>query len=1255
MKKTKKIIFLIAILLVSFLHITNVNAEEELTVTVDNNSFEVINNNVTVGDEVTIKVAITSNANKPLESVIVYFTKPVTKANTQSYDLIYNSTSGLYEGKIKIDNTWQNGNYIIERMWFYDGVQSTSRYNSKNPNALWYGSSNYHSVDLSGCSFTVYGTTADAELPAIIGSSLSLSERKTIVGDTVKYEVEITDNVAIKNASIQLYWESGSEMDFETIDLVYNSNTGLYEGYFTITEETVVGTWYVRYIRATDTNNNTKYLYNSVVSMGTYEYAWSSSIYTIRNYGTNPDSKLTISSLSIDDTSITAGETVNISLEAMNYFGISDVKLYYKKDNNDELYMIESLFDKTNSTGSSNGLSWYYNKYVASVTFNDYGYNGKWTLDKIEIISDRNNITTIYNNELHENSETNLSALNFETVGLIDDQNSPTIIDYIIDKDYVYYNDKVKLTINASDDLSGIQNIVANYTLPDGTNKDYILELSEDLYKYEFNYDNQDLNGRYKINYLLAKDKAGNITKITENISQLSFDFYNTITIISPTLYPDMTTSYTLKAYIADNLEIENVVWSSSNTSIASINANTGVMSTKSKEGKVTITATANDGSGIYGTVELIVTNAKVGVGKTTSLGNSNYVGYSSVVWEIEDEGILAKTGKTGYVSINNNYKHNIEVKGLKIGVTNLSMYTPSGDLLASSDVYVYDEISSISSETKTLTLEKNDTTTISAEALYQNGTIGNDELYYYSDNNSIVKIDQKGNVSAIKGGTANIVIYSKNSGVSLTIPVTVNVYSTSIDVDTENVSLNEENPTHQVVYTVLPEDTLNKNVTFKSSNEKIATVTDSGLIQAVRNGTTIITISSEDGHSKKEIHVTVENLKIDINQLEYEDISKLTYTGNNIEPEFVIKDDDYYLVKGTDYTVEYSNNINVGTATALITGINNYKNSKKLEYIILQADPKIKYSSSDKTVSYNENAHGIDLTISSPENVIVKYENSLGEYILDEMPTYTLPGQYVINYQLSINENYTVITGSNKLIINEGQINVTASDYKGSFDGKSHTIDFNVDVEGYEIEFKYNTVDYNNYFYNNYTPNIEETITNQLPTFTNPGYYHISYHITKEHYQDVYGTHTVMISGITGYNKELLKMNNDKLIVRNFVTDLNKIYHSINTVILNSGDLNHYDKDKNDVSLMIGKTGDYMDLVVDNKIIATYNLIILGDVNGDGKISALDYVKIKNHIMGDKKIDGEIYKTSADVNEDGKISALDYVRIKNYIMNGGK
>ena len=62
----------------------------------------------------------------------------------------------------------------------------------------------------------------------------------------------------------------------------------------------------------------------------------------------------------------------------------------------------------------------------------------------------------------------------------------------------------------------------------------------------------------------------------------------------------------------------------------------------------------------------------------------------------------------------------------------------------------------------------------------------------------------------------------------------------------------------------------------------------------------------------------------------------------------------------------------------------------------------------------------------------------------------------------------------------------------------------------------------------------------------------------------------------------------------------------------------------------------------------ATYSA---GDANGDGKISALDYVAVKNHIMGTKTITDDAKLKAADANGDGKISALDYVRIKNMIL----
>lgn len=63
-----------------------------------------------------------------------------------------------------------------------------------------------------------------------------------------------------------------------------------------------------------------------------------------------------------------------------------------------------------------------------------------------------------------------------------------------------------------------------------------------------------------------------------------------------------------------------------------------------------------------------------------------------------------------------------------------------------------------------------------------------------------------------------------------------------------------------------------------------------------------------------------------------------------------------------------------------------------------------------------------------------------------------------------------------------------------------------------------------------------------------------------------------------------------------------------------------------------------------------TLTVLIYGDTNGDGIISAVDYINIKNHIMGSNTLNN-IYSKAADVNNDNNISAVDYVNIKNYIM----
>ena len=64
--------------------------------------------------------------------------------------------------------------------------------------------------------------------------------------------------------------------------------------------------------------------------------------------------------------------------------------------------------------------------------------------------------------------------------------------------------------------------------------------------------------------------------------------------------------------------------------------------------------------------------------------------------------------------------------------------------------------------------------------------------------------------------------------------------------------------------------------------------------------------------------------------------ISDRTYTGKAVEPEPTITDEGYVLVKGTDYAVEYTNNINIGDATVTVTGIGKYYGAAQTTFKII-------------------------------------------------------------------------------------------------------------------------------------------------------------------------------------------------------------------------------------------------------------------------------------------------------------------------------
>ena len=88
----------------------------------------------------------------------------------------------------------------------------------------------------------------------------------------------------------------------------------------------------------------------------------------------------------------------------------------------------------------------------------------------------------------------------------------------------------------------------------------------------------------------------------------------------------------------------------------------------------------------------------------------------------------------------------------------------------------------------------------------------------------------------------------------------------------------------------------------------------------------------------------------IDIGELTYSSIPAKVYTGKPQTPLPVLKDGNYVLQKGKDYTISYENNINAGTAKIIFTGIGSYSGTVIKNFTIKKAEQMIHTKACIKT-----------------------------------------------------------------------------------------------------------------------------------------------------------------------------------------------------------------------------------------------------------------------------------------------------------------
>lgn len=205
--------------------------------------------------------------------------------------------------------------------------------------------------------------------------------------------------------------------------------------------------------------------------------------------------------------------------------------------------------------------------------------------------------------------------------------------------------------------------------------------------------------------------------------------------------------------------------------------------------------------------------------------------------------------------------------------------------------------------------------------------TLNKDYTVKYSNNtkagNAMITIKGKGNYTGTIKKNFTINKLSLGDG------ITNNANLTALDI-TLLYNKKVQKGTTTVTYNLN-----GKDVTLKHGKDFSYSYTSNYDYTSVgEHSVTIIGKGNYSGTAKFKETITTE--KVPIAKLKYTKIAAQPATGGAIRPDVEIKDGTYTLIKGTDYTLRYQNNVNSGTATVIVTGTGTkYSGTKAVNFKI--------------------------------------------------------------------------------------------------------------------------------------------------------------------------------------------------------------------------------------------------------------------------------------------------------------------------------
>ncbi len=216
--------------------------------------------------------------------------------------------------------------------------------------------------------------------------------------------------------------------------------------------------------------------------------------------------------------------------------------------------------------------------------------------------------------------------------------------------------------------------------------------------------------------------------------------------------------------------------------------------------------------------------------------------------------------------------------------------------------------------------LEVDETLTLKATVSPSNASY--DGMTWTSTQPRVASVSDSGFVTALSEGSTTITVMAGGKTASCSITVSSKMVSVSaVSLDKTSLSMTVGDA-QSLVATVSPQNATDKSVAWSSSNTTVATVSSSGLVSAKAIGSTIITVTTNDGGKKATCSITVQKNKIAVESITLNKTELSLVEGTSETLSATVKPDD-----ATDKTITWkSANASIaivenGVVTALAVG----------------------------------------------------------------------------------------------------------------------------------------------------------------------------------------------------------------------------------------------------------------------------------------------------------------------------------------------